>query len=120
MLTYYADYGHTTVGDLLSLHEPDAGWSDIFGPGIHDRFIESFRVKSLLPESPQLVGSESACRPQNPQRLIIGLVLIRLLANVQTLACFRQIYQGNSHYSHPIFNLPSGSPLLRHQIMSRR
>src|SRR5262245_40795642 len=68
---------------------------------MRDRFIEGFRVKSLAPESPQIIGSEPAGRPQNPQRLIIGLVLIRLLASVQALASVRQIYQGNSHMPHP-------------------
>jgi hypothetical protein len=81
-----------TVGALLAPHKPDAGQSGIFGQGMRDRFIESFRVKSFTPESPQVIGPESACRPQNPQRFIIGLVLIRLLAGVQALARFRQIY----------------------------
>jgi hypothetical protein len=108
------------VGYLLSLHEPDAGQSGIFGPGMRDRFIKSFRVKSLLTKSPQIIGSESACRPQNPQRPVISLILIRLVAGVHTRACFRQIYQDSSHNSHPIFNRPSDSALLRYQVMIGR
>jgi hypothetical protein len=104
--------GGGAIGALLSLHEPDAGQSGILGPGMRDRLIESFRIKSFPPKSPQVIGSESACRPQKPQRLVIGLVLVRLLAGIQALACFLQIYQVNSHNSHPIFNLPSGAPLL--------
>jgi hypothetical protein len=78
-----------------------------------ERFFESFRVKTLAPESPQILGSESAGRPQHPQRLVIGLVLIRFLASVQTRACVRHIYQDNNHDFPPVFNLPSGSPTVK-------
>jgi hypothetical protein len=110
--------GRTAFSARLSLYEPDTGKSGISSLGMRDRFIESFRVKSLTSESPQIIGSEPAGRPQNPQRLVIGLVLIRLFTSVQALASVRQIYQGNSHNSHPIFNLSSGSPLFRFQVMS--
>jgi hypothetical protein len=59
---------------------------------MRNRFIESFRVKALPTESPQVIGPESAGRPQNPQRFIIGLVLIRLLSGVKAPARFREIY----------------------------
>src|SRR5215475_12483876 len=72
--------------------------------------FESLRLKPLHPESTQIIGSESASWPHYPQRLVIGLVLIRLLASGQSIAGFHQIYQGNKHNSHPALNLPSGKP----------
>src|SRR5262245_26118043 len=108
-----SNHGHTTIGALLSLHKPDTDQSDISGLGMCERFIESFRIKSLASESPQIIGSEPAGRPQHPKRLIISLVLISLFTSVQTLASFRQIYQGNNHNFPPVFNPHSGLPIVK-------
>src|SRR5262249_11812226 len=61
-----------------------------------ERFFESFRVKSLAPESPQILGSESTGRPKHPQHLVIGLVVRHEVASITVKSAHAEL--------HPLFH----------------